>query len=110
MADKLVESLAKVLGRREFLAKLTTAAIVAASGILAVPLTAEASVYRCCVLCLSPTSCTGCSCKWCWGCCDLSDHSVWSCCECYNSSGSCSGNCSGVIHSCASEFGPPGSC
>lgn len=50
----------------------------------------------CCTLCLNSTAgCSG-ACCWSWGCC-ANEGRFWQCKECYSASGSCKGNCTGVV-------------
>ena len=93
--EPTVLAAAEKLGRRGFIQKLVMAAMGLATAFIGLPQKAEALVQvACCTLCLNPTA--GCSgvCCWTWGCCSTR---FWQCKECYSASGSCKGNCTGVV-------------
>jgi hypothetical protein len=89
-------AIAEKLGRRSFLQKLVLGAMGLATALVGLPQKAEALVQvACCVLCKSPTSCSG-VCCWTWGCC-YTDNRFRRCRECYSSTANCNGGCTGVV-------------
>lgn len=102
-SEELVQSVAGAIERRGFLVKLGGAGVGLVAGLMGVEVNASASGVSpslvhtdCCWTCKSPTLCTNCTCTWGWVCTD-SIGCRFSCIECYGSSGSCTGNCVGVI-------------
>jgi hypothetical protein len=102
-AEKLVHSVAAAIDRRRFLVKVAGAGVGLAASLMGAEVTASAAgagpslvQTDCCFTCKSPTLCTNCACTWGWVCTDSSG-CRFSCIECYGSSGSCIGNCVGVI-------------
>jgi hypothetical protein len=83
MADAVLRMIEKVLSRRRFLNKITTAAGAFLGGLVAFPEYAQAC-YGCCGLCVDPATCTWntaqCDCVWCWTCVRQCDR--WKCKEC----------------------------
>lgn len=98
-AERLVEGLGRRLSRRRFLARLGAGAVGGALALLGLPRVAGATYPNaCCNLCNIPSpSCSGCACSWCWTCADCAFNGTYQCCECYNSSGTCAGDCGNVI-------------
>lgn len=97
----LVEGLAQRIDRRNAVVKVGMGVVGGLAALMGVPRDAAAGTVQsgCCNLCVSPTACTGCTCVWCWYCCE-SDGSAVQCCECYKSGGSCKGDCGNVKSSC----------
>jgi hypothetical protein len=114
-SERLVGALGRQLARRNFLVKLGMGAVGAVAGAVGLPLTAMACINStCCCLCLHdiwPNVCSGCSCTWCWGCCDTGRGGVVvQCCECYSAGYSCAGGCGGVYCSYSRDLTGPGGC
>lgn len=97
MSSNVARSLGEVINRRRFLRRIAVAATSLAASLLGLPQTALALFNcACCTLCQPcGTSCSGCHCVWCWNCTDGSGQ-VWLCCECYDISGDCLGDCNHV--------------
>lgn len=108
--EKLVESLARQISRRDFLKTLGAGAIATLLAFLGPPETASGThggcapgLYDryCCCLCKIPGSTTCTTCAWCWSCGPWGPRGdYYSCCECHKTNDGCPGSgCSNVDHS-----------
>ncbi len=101
--EKLVESLARRIDRRNFLKKLGTGAIGALLAMMGLSQGASAAHggcppglvdAQCCCLCKQPSqSCNNCVCTWCWSC---VLGGTWLCCECHTQNNPCIDDCPDV--------------
>lgn len=106
MKQLLVATLGREIHRRALLGKIGAVAAGGALAMLGVR-AASATNYYCCTLCNAPGTCSGCTCSWCWGCCDQTFHVQYACCECFGPGGACSGDtCFNVYCSYVLNFGP----
>jgi hypothetical protein len=102
--EEFVQAVEKATTRTTLLKRAGLATLGVVTTLLGFPHPARATYgYKCCNLCHSPTSCSGCDCSWCWRCC----YSVgqWRCCECYQAGGDCDRYCDGVTCSSATYLG-----
>lgn len=111
LTERLVEGIGKQMDRRSFLSKLGKLGVGAVGVLLGVAVTPQkaSALYdeACCHLCNPPsTSCSGCSCSWCWTCADCTQGGTYRCCECHNPGGYCGSGCTNVICSSAKFVGP----
>jgi len=93
MGAKLFERLTEAVDRRSVLQKMAQAAGAIALALIGADVARAVVTVKCCTLCIPPNTCTysGCTCEWCWPCCFDSgpghDNRLYSCDECYSSSG-----------------------
>jgi hypothetical protein len=93
--EQILAGIADGISRRRVLNRASIAAAALVTGLFGKQ--QSASAHHCCGLCKgNQGSCSGCHCIWCWGCCETGRNYWHQCCECYNSSGTCGGGCTGV--------------
>ncbi len=87
----LVEYLTEALNRRALLKKMAQAAGATGLALMGIREASATFPVQCCSLCLDPAGCIygGCTCEWCWTCCNVgTDLCMYACYECYSASGS----------------------
>ncbi len=103
LVDRLLTTIGERADRGTLLKRLGIASLGVTFGALG--LSDPAHAYACCTLCHEPSSCIGCSCIWCWTCCnDGAQQQYVRCCECYGTT-SCIGDCFGAQRSCYTILG-----
>lgn len=114
-AEKLVEGLARQIGRRAFLRTVGASSVATLLALMGHPVTASHGSYctccsyvKCCQLCCSPSSSCGTArctsdnqnqhVTWCWYC-DHTDGRTYKCCECKDPLATCQRDCHKVYRS-----------
>lgn len=108
--ERIIKEIAVRLDRRSFFGKIGFGLAGALLGLLGFSRRAEALYdWACCTLCQPRTSsCSGCTCSWCWSCGPWVDGFYYACCECYSMPNTCDGGCDSVYCSWSIKIQRPG--